>query len=78
MRAQLFRSGQLRDVLEAVRRLPNARQALVERMVRRLESVGAVFVPTCDEFYLSHAIDDYRQLLKQAYFFESIEDAPRS
>ena len=38
--------------------------------LRRLENVAAAFVPTCDEFYLSHAIDDYRQLLKQAYFFE--------
>lgn len=38
--------------------------------LRKLENVGAAFVPTCDEFYLSHAIDDYRQLLKQAYFFE--------
>ena len=38
--------------------------------LRKLENVGAAFVPTCDEFYLSHAIDDYRQLVKQAYFFE--------
>lgn len=38
--------------------------------LRKLENVRAAFVPTCDEFYLSHAIDDYRQLLKQAYFFE--------
>jgi GNAT superfamily N-acetyltransferase len=38
--------------------------------LRRLENVGAALVPTCDEFYLSHAIDDYRQLFKQAYFFE--------
>jgi GNAT superfamily N-acetyltransferase len=40
------------------------------RALRKLENVGAAFVPTCDEFYLSHAIDDYRQLLEQAYFFE--------
>jgi RimJ/RimL family protein N-acetyltransferase len=39
--------------------------------LRKLENVGAAFVPTCDEFYLSHAIDDYRQLAKQAYFFEA-------
>jgi RimJ/RimL family protein N-acetyltransferase len=39
--------------------------------LRKLEHVAAAFVPTCDEFYLSHAIDDYRQLLKQAYFFEA-------
>lgn len=42
--------------------------------LRKLEYVGAAFVPTCDELYLSHAIDDYRQLLKQAYFFEGPPD----
>jgi len=40
--------------------------------LRKLESVRAAFVPTCDEFYLSHAIDDYRQLTKQAYFFVAL------
>jgi hypothetical protein len=40
--------------------------------LRKLENVGAAFVPTCDEFYLSHAIDDYRQLTKQAYFFQAL------
>jgi RimJ/RimL family protein N-acetyltransferase len=40
--------------------------------LRKLENVGAAFVPTCDEFFLSHAIDDYRQLAKQAYFFEAL------
>lgn len=39
--------------------------------LRRLENVRSAFVPTSDEFYLSHAIDDYRQLAKQAYFFET-------
>jgi hypothetical protein len=37
--------------------------------VKRLEEAQAAFVPTCDEFFLSHALDDYRQLNKQAYFF---------
>ena len=37
--------------------------------LRRLEQVRAAFVPTCDEFYLAHALDEYRQLAKQAYFF---------
>jgi GNAT superfamily N-acetyltransferase len=32
-------------------------------------------VPTCDEFYLAHALDDYRQLTKQAYFFATDQDA---
>jgi RimJ/RimL family protein N-acetyltransferase len=37
--------------------------------LRRLEQVRSAFVPTCDEFFLAHALDDYRQLAKQAYFF---------
>jgi GNAT superfamily N-acetyltransferase len=39
------------------------------RLARRTEQVNAAFVPTCDEFFLSHALDDYRELAKQAYFF---------
>lgn len=39
-------------------------------LVRKLEEVRAAFVPTSDEFFLSHALDDYRQLEKQAYFFQ--------
>jgi RimJ/RimL family protein N-acetyltransferase len=37
--------------------------------VRTLAQVQSAFVPTCDEFFLAHALDDYRQLVKQAYFF---------
>lgn len=44
--------------------------------VRRLESVQAAFVPTCDEFFLSHAIDDCRQIDRQAYFFQALPDIP--
>ena len=39
------------------------------RELRKREQVQAAFAPTCDEFFLSHALDDYRQLAKQAYFF---------
>jgi GNAT superfamily N-acetyltransferase len=39
--------------------------------VRRLDEAQSAYVPTCDEFYLSHALDDYRQLAKQAYFFQA-------
>jgi RimJ/RimL family protein N-acetyltransferase len=39
------------------------------RQLRTLEQVQSAFVATCDEFYLAHALDDYRQLAKQAYFF---------
>jgi RimJ/RimL family protein N-acetyltransferase len=41
--------------------------------VKKLEEVQAAFVPTCDEFFLAHALDDYRQITKQAYFFSSAE-----
>lgn len=43
-------------------------QAIYARL-RHLEEVQAAFVPTCDEFFLAHALDDYRHLAKQAYFF---------
>ncbi|MBX3012404.1 MAG: hypothetical protein KF832_12895 [Caldilineaceae bacterium] len=39
-------------------------------LARKLEEVRSAFVPTCDEFFLAHALDDYRQLEKQAYFFQ--------
>jgi RimJ/RimL family protein N-acetyltransferase len=39
--------------------------------LKKLEHVRAAFVPTCDEFYLSHALDAFAQLAKQAYFFEA-------
>jgi RimJ/RimL family protein N-acetyltransferase len=45
------------------------------RQVRRLEQVRSAFVPTCDELFLSHALDDYRQLAKRAYFFTAPRDA---
>ena len=39
------------------------------RELRQMEQVRSAFVATCDEFFLAHALDDYRQLAKQAYFF---------
>lgn len=44
--------------------------------LRHLEQVQSAFVPTCDEFYLAHALDDYRQLGKQGYFFAATRDVP--
>jgi RimJ/RimL family protein N-acetyltransferase len=43
--------------------------------VKKLEEVQAAFVPTCDECFLSHALDDYRTLAKQAYFFAASPSA---
>jgi hypothetical protein len=48
------------------------------RQVRRLEQVRSAFVSTCDELFLSHALDDYRQLAKQAYFFTAAREGPAS
>ncbi len=39
------------------------------RELRQMEQVRSAFVPTCDEFFLAHALDDYRQLAKQAFLF---------
>src|SRR5215213_6716363 len=39
------------------------------RELRQMEQVRSSFVPTCDEFFLAHALDDYRRLAKQTYFF---------
>lgn len=50
-------------------------QAAFARL-RRQEEVQAALVPTCDEFYLAHALDEYRQLAKQAYFFAAAPAAP--
>src|SRR5215208_4325292 len=44
------------------------------RELRQMEQVRSSFVPTCDEFFLAHALDDYRQLAKQAYFFAAPSD----
>src|SRR5688572_5530165 len=35
--------------------------------LRRLEQVQSTFVPTFDEFFLAHALDDYQKLNRQAY-----------
>ena len=35
----------------------------------KLEQVRMAFVPTCDEYFLAHALDRYRRLEMQAYFF---------
>lgn len=38
--------------------------------VKKLEYVSQALVPTCDEFYLSHALDNFTKVEKQAYFFK--------
>jgi len=41
--------------------------------LRRYEHVRAALVPTNDEFFVAHALDDYRALSKQACFFAAAE-----
>lgn len=43
--------------------------------VRKLEQAREAYIPTCDEFFLAHALDEYRLLEKQAYFFQARPDA---
>lgn len=38
-------------------------------------ALSQALVPTCDEFFLSHALDEYAELHKQAYFF--VAGAPK-
>lgn len=44
---------------------------LVFARLRKMEQVTSAYVPTSDEFYLAHALDDHRQVLRQAYFFSA-------
>jgi GNAT superfamily N-acetyltransferase len=44
------------------------------RELRQMEQVRSAFVATCDEFFLAHALDEYRQLAKQAYVFATPPD----
>lgn len=48
------------------------------REVRRLESVRAAYVPTSDGYFLAHALDDYRTLANQAYFFVLGDRVPQA
>lgn len=41
----------------------------IYREVLRCFKITQALVPTCDEFFLSHALDEYTELHKQAYFF---------
>jgi GNAT superfamily N-acetyltransferase len=42
--------------------------------LRRLEQVQGALAPTYDEFFLSHALDDHRQVAIQAYLFAAGPD----
>lgn len=45
----------------------------VHQRIKKMESVRRAFVPTCDEFFLSHALDEQRSVECQAYFFQYTE-----
>lgn len=44
--------------------------------IKSLEKVQAAFVSTCDEFFLSHVLDEYQHIGKQAYFFAAPSNIP--
>lgn len=46
--------------------------------IKKMESVRRAFVPTCDEFYLSHALEEHRDFACQAYFFQHSESGAPS
>jgi len=48
-------------------------QSLFAR-AKSLESVQESLVPTCDEFFLSHALDACSTVKVQAYFFQHVRD----
>jgi hypothetical protein len=43
--------------------------------IKRDISIQSAFVPTCDEFFLSHAVEDYARLEKQACLFVEADGA---
>lgn len=58
---------------------PTARrhaQAAYAEILSRHENANA-FVPTCDEFFLSHALDACAAIHKQAYFFSALPGGDR-
>jgi len=48
-------------------------QSVFQR-IKKMERVQRAFVPTCDEFFLSYALDEYRDIKKQAYVFQYHDD----
>ena len=45
----------------------------VFQRIKKLEKVQRALVPTCDEFFLSHALEEHRQFEMQAYTFQQRE-----
>jgi GNAT superfamily N-acetyltransferase len=46
-------------------------------IIRKYESVKEALIPTGDEFFISHAIDNYTKIEKQAYFSIYIDKPPK-
>ena len=46
--------------------------------IRQKHEIASALVPTCDEFFLSHVLDAYRELNLQAYFFADSGTDPAS
>ena len=41
--------------------------------VKKMQNIYYAFVSTSDEFFLSHALDEYKSMEKQAYFFKDLK-----
>jgi GNAT superfamily N-acetyltransferase len=61
-----------------VRREQQQRGQPLFRDIRQRHAIRGALVPTADEFFLSHALDEYRELTMQAYFFtdNGVDPAP--
>ena len=45
--------------------------------IKKIESVKEALIPTGDEFFISHAFDNYTRIEKQAYFSIYTEKEPK-
>lgn len=41
-------------------------------VAKKAEFVSDALIPTCDEFFLSHGMDNFSRISKQAYFFQYV------
>jgi len=68
-------SGTILVIFNVFEKYRNISQDLFA-IVKRFESVKEALIPTGDEFLISHAIDNYVKIEKQAYFSIYTDKAP--
>jgi predicted acetyltransferase len=68
-------NGMVLTLFNVFEQYRNISQELFE-IVKKYESVKEALIPTGDEFFISHAIDNYTKIEKQAYFSIYTEKEP--